>query len=58
MVANVSTDAKAMADTWAKDAVYSVNYYPLSGKDADYNGMANRYRQWLETEGLLTKRCV
>lgn len=56
MVANVSTDAKAMADTWAKDAVYSVNYYPLSGKDADYNGMANRYRQWLETEGLLTKQ--
>lgn len=31
----------------------SVGFYPLSGKDADYNGMAKRYRKYLEDRGLL-----
>lgn len=31
----------------------SVGYYILSGDDADYNGMAKRYRKYLKDSGLL-----
>ena len=31
----------------------SVKYIPLYGTDADYNGMANAYREYLKTEGIL-----
>ena len=35
---------------------YSVGYYMLDGDDADYVGMANRYRQYLiEKQGLKSK---
>ena len=56
MVANVNTDAKAMADTWAENATYSVHYYPLQGKEADLNGMATRCRQWMTDKELLAKQ--
>ncbi len=32
----------------------TVSYYPLYGDEADYNGMARRYRQYLMDQGLLT----
>lgn len=31
----------------------TVGYYPLKGNDADYNGMAKRYRKYLQDNGLL-----
>ncbi len=43
---------KELRDT-AKN--YSVNYYCLSGEDADYVGMAKRYRQYLVEEQGMTK---
>lgn len=35
--------------------VFSVAYYPLYGDDADYNGMAKKYRSYLEEKGELKK---
>jgi len=34
----------------------SVGYYPLSGNDADYSGMAEKYRQYLQNNNKL-KEC-
>lgn len=33
----------------------TLSYYPLTGDDADYNGMARCYRKYLETSGSLLK---
>ncbi len=33
----------------------TLSYFPLSGEDADYNGMAKRYREYLESTGVLLK---
>lgn len=41
------SDALALSETWSNDAVYSVSYYPLSGENADYSGMAKFYREYL-----------
>ena len=35
--------------------VLSVSYYPLFGDEANYNGMANKYREYLLEKGELTK---
>ncbi len=35
------------------ETTVSVCYYPLTGEDADYNGMAKCYRNYLENSGLL-----
>lgn len=35
------------------DMVVTVGYYPLYGDDANYNGMAMRYRNYLEEKGML-----
>ena len=35
--------------------VITVGYYPLYGDDADYNGMAKKYRNYLEENGMLYK---
>lgn len=35
--------------------VFSVAYYPLYGAEADYNGMAKKYRSYLEEKGELKK---
>lgn len=32
----------------------SVGYYPLSNEDADYNGMAKKYREYLEKTGYIS----
>lgn len=48
-------DAMALAETWSKTAEYSVCYYPLSGDDANYSGMARFYREYLKGKGLLEK---
>ncbi|MBR4762081.1 MAG: hypothetical protein IK086_05545 [Clostridia bacterium] len=37
------------------DSVVSVGFYPLSGDDADYNGMAKRYRKYLTDSGYMKK---
>ena len=37
-----------------KQSVVSLGFYPLSGKDADYNGMAKCYRRYLEKRGLIS----
>ena len=34
----------------------SVRYYPLTGEDADYNGMAKTYRNYLQEQGYLKER--
>ncbi len=39
--------SKAMADS-----TFSIGFYPLRGEDADYIGMANRYREYLIGKGL------
>lgn len=31
----------------------SVGFYPLYGKDADYSGMARKYREYLESNGMV-----
>jgi len=36
----------------------SVRYIPLSGKDADYNGMALCYRQYLAERGMLPRNTL
>lgn len=33
----------------------TLSYFPLAGEDADYNGMAKCYRNYLETTGALVK---
>ena len=33
----------------------TLSYFPLKGEDADYNGMAKCYRQYLESTGALVK---
>lgn len=33
----------------------SVGYYPLEGENADYNGMAKRYREYLINTGYITE---
>lgn len=37
-----------------KQSTISVGFYPLSGEDADYNGMAKCYRKYLEKRGLIS----
>lgn len=37
------------------DKTFSVGYYPLTGENADYTGMAACYRQYLQGAGLLKK---
>lgn len=54
-------------DVWGSTERYSdeisgqtlkVSYYPLFGKDADYNGMAKKYRSYLISKGELKKSNV
>lgn len=37
------------------DTVITVGYYPLYDDDADYNGMAKRYRKYLTDQGTLVE---
>lgn len=47
------SDALIYSEEYDKDAVYTVNYYPLSGDKANYNGMAELYREYLSENGNL-----
>lgn len=38
-----------------KQSTVSVGFYPLYGKEADYNGMAKCYRGYLEKRGLISE---
>jgi len=53
--APVYKDVILFTKSWSKNQEYTVAYYPLSGNDADYNGMANLYRQYLIENKLLKK---
>lgn len=35
------------------DATFTVGFYPLTGENADYVGMANRYREYLIDNGMV-----
>lgn len=48
-------DAILLSEAWPQDREFSVGYYPLTGKDADYNGMAACYRRYLQDSGALEK---
>ena len=37
------------------EGIYQLRYFFLTDEDADYSGMANVYRQYLEETGVLTK---
>ncbi len=42
-------------DDYITEEVLSVQYYPLSGQDANYSGMAKTYREYLVKNGQLNK---
>lgn len=48
----MTDDLIRVSEAITKDVI-SVGYYPLTKEDADYNGMAKRYRKYLEDNGLL-----
>ena len=47
------SDALIYAETLDKNAVYTVDYYPLSGDKANYNGMAEVYKEYLNKNSAL-----
>lgn len=54
-IEQTSSDWLGLSENWSSKAVYSVNYYSLIGDDANYNGMAIFYRNYLEKNGSLIK---
>lgn len=48
-----TTEMKMYADSFAANDDICVVYYPLSGEDADYLGMAKTYRNYLKQKGYL-----
>lgn len=54
--AELETSATVILNSkFPKDTEFSIGYYPLSGVNADYNGFAALYREYLENSGLLKK---
>lgn len=51
-------DAILLDESWPENRQYTVGYYPLSGEDADYNGMAACYRNYLIEKGQLQKSAL
>lgn len=51
----VANDVLLLDDTWPSGREFTVGYYPLSGENADYNGMAECYREYLKKNNLLVK---
>lgn len=49
---NNSTVSTRLSKTMV-DNTFIVGFYPLSGEDADYVGMAKRYRRYLEENGMV-----
>ncbi len=50
---NKFSDALIYAEDMNLKAEYSVSYYPLSGEKADYSGMAELYRSYLENNSVI-----
>lgn len=50
---NNYTDEKVFAESYDESAVYTVGFYPLSGDNSGYNGMAARYKKYLSDSGAL-----
>ena len=51
----VANDVVMLNDIWPSGREFTVGYYPLSGENADYNGMAECYREYLKKNNLLVK---
>lgn len=51
-VTNRTTDILQISHTPYTQEAYEVCYYPLSGEEASYVGMAGRYRDYLEARGM------
>ncbi len=51
-------DRDVYQGSFDKDAVYTIGYYPLSGEDASYVGMANCFREYLKDTGNLVETTV
>jgi len=45
----IVNDVVMLNDSWPASTEFVVGYYPLTGQNANYNGMAARYRQYLES---------
>lgn len=50
---NNYTDVEVFAETYDKKTAYTVGFYPLSGDKSGYNGMAVRYKEYLDDSGTL-----
>mgnify|MGYP007083040960 CR=1 FL=1 len=48
-------DTVLLQEERLEDKTFSIGYYPLTGENADYSGMAALYRQYLQEAGLLEK---
>ena len=48
-------DTILLETEFRKGQVFGVTYYPLDGEDANYSGMAKKYRRYLTEQGLLEK---
>lgn len=46
-----STTVTTVAENFSKQR-FTVGYYPLSGENADYNGMAKKYKEYLNQNGM------
>lgn len=51
----VANDVLMLNDIWPSNREFTVGYYPLSGVNADYNGMAECYKEYLKKNNLLVK---
>lgn len=49
-----SGDVRQLSDR--TQSVLSAGFYPLSNENADYNGMAKRYRKYLEDSGFIKEK--
>ena len=47
------SDALIYSETFNKNMVYTIDYYPLSGNEATYSGMAGFYKNYLKEKGAL-----
>lgn len=51
----VANDVVMLNDIWPSGREFTVGYYPISGEKADYNGMAECYKEYLKENNLLVK---
>lgn len=51
----IANDVYMLKERWPASTEFVVGYYPLTGEEAGYNGMAGCYRRYLQNNGLLQK---